>query len=70
MNRSSLAIGLALFSAGLSTVITGNFSRMTALMRNPALANTDEGQTGIILIGTLAMLIGSAIIAYAFPKKP
>lgn len=70
MNRSKLAFGLMFFSCGLSITITSNISRLVILMKTAPLTSIDQGQEVFILVGLMAMLVGSIFIASAFPEKP
>lgn len=71
MDRNRLALGLMLFSVGLSMTISGNISRLMTLLKATPLTSTDfVGSDLFVILGLFVMVGGSAIIAYSFPKKP
>ncbi len=71
MDRNRLALGLMLFSVGLSMTISSNISRLVTLLKVTPHTSTDfVGSDLFVILGLFVMVGGSAIIAYSFPKKP
>lgn len=68
MNRFNLALGLSLWSIGLSSTISGALDKLLVLQKLVPEGIAHSGGY-LIVAGLVLMIFGSFFVALAFPKK-